>query len=323
MVVGTTQGSGSTSPLGGTWTPLFGLTSQGFLGVGTDTPLARLHVLGGDFMLSAGNIQVDNKAFMQARNATGTLETFLWPRWSDNIMYVNYGSGGLNIRNNNSTPAMFIRPDLTVSIGGAFDPRGAVEIRNDETRITIADRVGESYMQVGRANVTTTGGNNQGAFIGLNNSNHDRNFKWAVYNGDSNWDFASDRRLKKDIVDAEPMLERALQVQVRRFRWRDSASDSPHMLGVIAQELQQLFPGMVGEVEHPQTSEKSLTVGYGDFGVIAIKALQEMKAGHESEMKQLRSEIEELKAQLKEVLSAARQIQGGRDASRQSAAAGP
>lgn len=169
-------------------------------------------------------------------------------------------------------------------------------------------------MEVGRA------GNY--AFVGLNNHRLGAEFRYASYDGDSNWDFYSDRKLKKDIVDAEPMLQRALKVQVRRFRWKDGADDSRHMLGVIAQEVQPLFPDLVSETEHPQTHEKSLMVGYGDFAVIAIKAIQELKASHDEEVRQLRSELADLKSQIKDVLAAAKQLQGGNDKAKQSAAAG-
>ena len=109
---------------------------------------------------------------------------------------------------------------------------------------------------------------------------------------------------------------------VRRFRWKDAEDDSKHMLGVVAQELQPLFPDMVTEREHPETQEKHLTVGYGDFGVIAIKAIQELKASHDEELKSLRAELAEVKAQLKEVLAAAKQIHGNGDGPGKSAPAG-
>lgn len=139
-------------------------------------------------------------------------------------------------------------------------------------------------------------------YIQLNNSVHNAGNRAATYDGDSNWDFSSDRKLKKDIVDVEPMLERALKVQVRRYRWKDDASESTHKLGVIAQEVQPLFPEMVSEIESPDGDhEKSLSVGYGDFGVIAIKAIQELNKIVESKdarITALESELAALKKQV-------------------------
>ena len=316
LVIGTTTGNGGNFTQTGSWSPLFGFTAGGNLGVGTDSPVDRLDVRGG-ITMSQGNFKMDNTFTLAARNSAGTYETFLWPRWSDNIMYLNYGSGGFHIRNNNSGTAMFMRPDGRVGIG-LTDPLTPLHINSADPRARMTQAGTSGFMEVGRAGAW----NNGFAFVGLNNHRVSASFHFASYDGDSNWDFTSDRNLKKDIVDAEPMLERALKIQVRRFRWKESEGDSKHMLGVIAQEVQLLFPDMVGEQENPQSHEKHLTVGYGDFGVIAIKAIQELKASHDEEVRQLRSELAELKSQLKDVLAAAKQLQGAGDKGKQAAAVG-
>ncbi|RYD25755.1 MAG: tail fiber domain-containing protein, partial [Verrucomicrobiaceae bacterium] len=54
------------------------------------------------------------------------------------------------------------------------------------------------------------------------------NGQWRGFSMDGNndLDWRSDRRLKKDIVDAEPMLERLMQLPFRRYRWRDTADEN-------------------------------------------------------------------------------------------------
>lgn len=131
---------------------------------------------------------------------------------------------------------------------------------------------------------------------------HNSGTREVRYDGDSNWDFYSDRKLKKDIVDAEPMLDRALQVQIRRYRWKDEDETAKHKLGVIAQEVQPLFPDLVSEGEDRETHETLLSVGYSDFGMVAIKALQEMKVQHDAELAELRSQVTALKAQMATLL---------------------
>ena len=129
-----------------------------------------------------------------------------------------------------------------------------------------------------------------------------------VWDGDGNWDSSSDRKLKKNIQDAEPVLERALKVQLRRFNWKDEAEGAKKSMGVIAQELQPLFPDMIGETEDKESKEKHLTVGYADFGMIAIKALQEMKTQHDAETAALKAEVAELKAQMSDLLKATAEL---------------
>lgn len=160
---------------------------------------------------------------------------------------------------------------------------------------------------------------NTAIILGLNLSNHDVNFRYAYYNGDANWDFGSDRKLKKDIVDAQPVLDRALQVRVRNFRWKNSPSDARPMLGVVAQEVEPLFPDMVSQFQDPETKEDVLTVGYGDFAVIAIKAIQELKAQHDAELKTLQSQVTELKSQLQEVVQAAAELRNQAEKARTTA----
>lgn len=79
------------------------ILNTGNVGIGTTTPGYQL-TLGG----TGGVFGVENTATFSAKNAGGTYENYLWPRWSDNIMYLNYGSSGFNIRNNSSVSTMFM-----------------------------------------------------------------------------------------------------------------------------------------------------------------------------------------------------------------------
>ena len=98
---------------------------------------------------------------------------------------------------------------------------------------------------------------------------------YASYDGDGNWDFGSDARLKKDIEDAEPVLDRLLQVRLRSFRYKNQADDDLEKhRGVIAQELLPLFPDLISSGTRPGEDEPYLMVGYTDFGVLAVGAIQ-------------------------------------------------
>lgn len=73
----------------------------------------------GQISISNGSnpsIQTDNTSPFQAKNSSGTYETWVFPRYSDNVMYLAYGSGGFNIRNNSATTAMFLTNGLDVQI---------------------------------------------------------------------------------------------------------------------------------------------------------------------------------------------------------------
>ncbi len=91
------------------------LTNAGNVGIGTATPAYRLTIGGG----VNGVIGMDNAAAIVARNAAGAYENFLWPRFSDNVTYMNYGSGGLRIRNNGSAITIEANNAGRVGIGTA------------------------------------------------------------------------------------------------------------------------------------------------------------------------------------------------------------
>lgn len=85
------------------------------VGINAETPTYGLTIGGGGSIFG-----VDNTATFMARNASSGYEAYLWPRWSDNIMYMNYGAGGMHIRDNGSNTAIFISPggNRAVGIGG-------------------------------------------------------------------------------------------------------------------------------------------------------------------------------------------------------------
>lgn len=116
----------------------------------------------------------------------------------------------------------------------------------------------------------------------------------AIYDGDSDWNFTSDLRLKKDIADVEPMLDRAMSLTVRRYRWKGESESETHKLGVIAQEVRPIFPDLVTEISGSYTNESILTVGYTSFGLVAIKAMQEFKAQHDADLEALKVRMDEI-----------------------------
>jgi hypothetical protein len=102
-----------------------------------------------------------------------------------------------------------------------------------------------------------------------------------VTNTNNSYGAISDVKLKENIVDATPKLADLMQVKVRNYNLK---SDPEHkQLGVIAQELEQVFPAMVEETSdrdaegnHLGTTTKQ--VKYSVFVPMLIKAIQEQQA---------------------------------------------
>ena len=124
------------------------LLSDGKVGIGTTTPSYKFTLSG-----TNGIFGVDNTASFLAKNSSGSYEYYLWPRHSDNIMYMNYGANGFNIRNNSSTSTLFMTNDGKVGIG-ATNPAYKLTISGttsvfgvDNTAFFVAKNTGGTYEQ--------------------------------------------------------------------------------------------------------------------------------------------------------------------------------
>ncbi len=83
------------------------------IGIGTNSASAKLHIGSG----AGAEVLVDNASEWQAKDSGGAVQGFLWPRWTDDVTYLNFGTGGFNVRNNASTNVMFLQDGGNVGIG--------------------------------------------------------------------------------------------------------------------------------------------------------------------------------------------------------------
>jgi len=96
----------------------------------------------------------------------------------------------------------------------------------------------------------------------------------------------SDVKLKENIVDATPKLEDLCKVKVRNYNLK--ADQTHKQIGVIAQELEEVFAGLVEEIDDRDGDGKDLgtttkTVKYSVFIPMLIKAIQELNAKVEAQ----------------------------------------
>jgi len=101
----------------------------------------------------------------------------------------------------------------------------------------------------------------------------------------------SDIKLKENIVDASPKLDKLNKVRVVNYNLKDNPNQK--LIGVIAQELENIFPSMIEESKDIDKDGNDLgtttkSVKYSVFVPMLIKAIQEQQA-----------QIEELKAKIK------------------------
>ena len=101
-----------------------------------------------------------------------------------------------------------------------------------------------------------------------------------VTNINNSYGGISDIKLKENILDATPKLEKLNQVRVVNYNF---IGNEQKQLGVIAQELEQIFPNMVEESPDKDREGNDLgtttkAVKYSVFVPMLIKAIQEQQA---------------------------------------------
>jgi len=106
-----------------------------------------------------------------------------------------------------------------------------------------------------------------------------------VTNTNNSYAGISDVKLKENIVDATPKLANLMQIKVRNYNLKSDPSFK--QIGVIAQELETIFPALVEETKDSDVNGNDLgtttkSVKYSVFVPMLIKAMQEQQAIIES-----------------------------------------
>ncbi len=135
----------------------------------------------------------------------------------------------------------------------------------------------------------------------------------AYLNSAGNWVNASDERRKENITPLNNVLENLIKVNTYSYNFKLNEEEiakgdvAPHALGVIAQEVEKLFPDVV-----EKSDAGSYYVSYSEFIPLLIQAVKEQQSQIDAlakenesltntneELQKLRKELEEIKSQLK------------------------
>jgi len=100
---------------------------------------------------------------------------------------------------------------------------------------------------------------------------------------------SSDVRLKKDIVAIGNALDSVLQLRGIHYQWIDEQYGTGLQMGLIGQEVEQIFPEVVDTDE-----EGFKSIQYGKLTAALIEAIKEQQR----QIDQLRAELEELRGQI-------------------------
>jgi hypothetical protein len=211
--------------------------------------------------------------------------------WNAGIWYRTYNSGFsswyklLDNTTNTQTinASLYVNNDVGIgftsgSIGGRLNIKrttAGINIKNDLGgslssstiglhQYTSASMNSSGYYMVFQA-APTSGSDTNMLLCNINGNLRNRNNSYGQY---------SDRNIKENIVDATSKLEDVKKLKIRNFNF---IGDDLKQIGLIAQETELVFPGLVENDLNPQGDEvKSLK--YSVLVPILVKAMQEQQA---------------------------------------------
>lgn len=243
---------------GGTPTLKATIDSSGRVGIGTTAAPSEL------VMLNGSNIA----ALIRTSAAVGTAQLKFN---ADDVNYAGIGleNTALVLRcSNSATPVerMRITSAGQINLGDAAIP-GASKVFAKNSASSTTDIVYYSELLGGSHSV------NASHFFAITQG-------YGVWRltGNGTSTFTSDERKKKNIeTTRDGYLEDLRDLRVVKYNWINQDDDTPKELGLIAQEVEQIFPGLVAEEAEPMEGDdyklKALKGSVLPF--MLLKALQE------------------------------------------------
>jgi hypothetical protein len=237
------------------------LDSTGRLGIGTASPAEA-------FTLGSGNAQITSGQLTVGVTSTSGLQ------------FINNGTFGTL----DSIPLILRTASTERARIGA---NGSVQIGSGSQLATEIFRVtsGNSWAAAIEANRNISGDRNLYLTLGTNCNNTSSYFidcttatvgpKFYVY-GNGTYGTVSDANLKKNIETArDGYLDDIQKLRVVKYNWKTDDDGAPKELGWIAQELAEVFPGLVKDSQPDADGNTVKEVKTSVLQFMLLKALQE------------------------------------------------
>jgi hypothetical protein len=310
------------------------ITNGGNWGFGTSSPGAKFHVnsaaganalrasVNGATKLlvhSAGGVSVGSgstpptNGLYVAGNAGFGITT------PGSKVHINSAAGQFPLRvQANSLTGLLVHDNLGVSVGSAAIPPAnglSVNIGNAGFGTSAPGnyRVKILHGQHGLNLQQSSTGNHWEIWTSTNNflALYYNTFLRGDFNSNTGAYFSiSDERLKTNIKAMPSVLEKVNRLKPTTYQFKDVAATAnakateesyPDSYGFLAQDVMKVFPHLVTHHVNEERDLDTYTLDYSGFGVIAIKAIQELQQTNQEQLQKI-STLEDRIAKLEATL---------------------
>jgi hypothetical protein len=268
---------------------LFVDASADRLGVGTSSPSAKLHVVGGQSYVTGAS---GAGAYSRWYNNGNTSDDFQvgqgFATASDNIALMLNNANAAMVFGTNGTERARIDSSGNLGVGTttpATPNNGGICLNPSATSSSIQVTGSSTSNDNNGFLLYSTGSSSYRFYVGYGGTIS------AVSTSISS---LSDQSLKENIVDLQTGLTQVMSLKPRKFDWKDGeGTGEKNVDGFIAQEVQEVMPNLVTQYQYNKTETK-LGIKMGDLVPTLVKAIQELKAINDAQA----SRIETLEAKV-------------------------
>ena len=282
------------------------IDSSGNVGIGTTTPGGKLDVKGATsanntIYLTNGN-SGNYANIIQARDSAGTLNASISFSSLDNSILFNQGASNTERMRLNSTGSFLVGTttslltNITATITRSFGPTSSSTAwadqmgplvvygdfgngSNSQQQSSALTVVGWSSLAGGTGSIMRGWWSTNGPNLGTPVLQFQIASTGNVTNTNNSYGSLSDARIKENITDATSKLDGIKQLRGVNFNLKTDPK-TLKQIGLIAQEVEQVFPAMVeSDLDAPDNMK---SVKYSVLVPMLVKAMQEQQAIIES-----------------------------------------